>query len=349
MAQPVRSRISSRGTAWRLALAMGFASVVAGAAGPQKPVAPHRSPDDSSTQVLTLPTSAPPESGPDAQHLTEPLAGIPDLAAGLDNPEAARHYQTALVALKDHNASVAADEMNQAARLEPANALVWYGLAAVEARNQQLEPALGNVQRALGMGLPPAEARQAGELLASIRYQIERNRADEKAVTPIKLWGMYDAPLEDPSTATEDLPGRTVFKTWTPVLSEVSLWQVDGAAMIRGHWLERTTFTEAATYPHARHRDPQIKTTTYERWWAVTILIDADGSLEGSRMETCYRKAGDSCESHDDQLERVIPFHGSLLPNGDLAIVQDHAAGLTLRKKSRLAARPPAGVHIPLD
>src|SRR5713101_3213457 len=69
--------------------------------------------------------------------------------------EAERHYKTAMLAVKDGNLPIAAEEMQEAAKLAPDNAVVLYGLAVVQARNQQPEEALRNLDRAVRMGLPP--------------------------------------------------------------------------------------------------------------------------------------------------------------------------------------------------
>ena len=278
------------------------------------------------------------------------LAASRALTSSSGEPGAEEHYRTAVLAVKADDLSVAAEEMSEASKAAPENALVLYGLAVIQARNRQPELALPNLEDAMRRGLPGPEAARAPDLIASIRYAIKKNEAEQKKVTPLKLWGTYDIALDEPTQEFEDRSGRTIFKTRTPLSREMVLWKVDGEATVRGHWLEKNTLTEEFIFADARKHDPKPKTTTEEHWWLVTILINADGSLDGSRMETCTREAGFGCERPEEHRGKVITFKGHVEPNGDLTITQAGSdQALTLKKKSRVANTPPPDVHIDID
>ena len=327
--------------------------------------APCLAQQDSRTRALTLPGSgnfsneAP--AGDAHKEATQPVVGgsirTPGtVAAGLALPptagqgEAAQHYRAALLALKDENLGIAADEMNEAARLAPDNAVILYGVAVVEVRNQQPEKALTDIEKAVRLGLPEKEAAHADDLIASIRYAIRKNEVEQKKVTPTKLWGSYDVPLQDPTQESESQPGHTLYKTRLPLSREMFLWQIAGTNNIRGHWLDKNTYTEQISYTSSKKRDPEPKTTTEEHWWIVSILINPDGSLDGSRSETCFRHTGFTCEHDDPDSGKIITFKGRVEPNGDLTITEDDIKGeMTLRQKSRVTSLPPPGVGIPVE
>lgn len=315
------------------------------------------------TRVFTLPgapasTAEPQASQPQkttpettASKITAQLvAASQALAASSGDPSAEAHYRTAVLAVRADDLTVAADEMNEAAQASPENALILYGLAVIQARNQQAEQALPNMDKAMRLGLPGPESARAPDLVASIRYAIKKNEADQKKVTPLKLWGTYDAGVDPAAQEFEDRAGRTLFKLRTPLSREMVLWKVDSEAAVRGHWLEKNTLTEEFIFADARKHDPKPRTTTEEHWWLVTILINPDGSLDGSRMETCTRETGFGCENPDLKRGKVVTFKGHVEPNGDITISQTGSdQSMPLRKKSRVASTPPPDVHIDLD
>jgi hypothetical protein len=333
-------------------------------AAAQAVAAASAAPEYPGTRSITLP-GAPPSAGgaqPEAPHKAaaepDPAAAVPapqQVAASLalaqtaGAQDAEPHYQTAVLALKDKNLAVAADEMNAAAKLSPDNALVLYGLAVVEARNQQPELALPSIEKALQLGLPAKESAEAQTLIASIRYAIKKNEAEQKLVTPTKLWGSYEVPLDQPVQEFQERGGRTVFQSTVPVSRQMFLWKIDGASTIIGHWLETATRTDETIYKDSRRRDTQPKTITQESWWLVSILINPDGSLDGSRLQTCFRESGHDCDTGGAAHGREVTFKGHLEPDGDLTIVQDDGATLTLKKKSRVTTLPPTGVGIRAD
>jgi hypothetical protein len=318
--------------------------------------------ENTPTRSFTLP-GAPPaaEPQPDRSPKSTPEPLVPKippqivaaslaLTASSGDPNAEEHYKTAVLAVKAEDLAVAADEMTEASKAAPENALVLYGLAVIQARNQQPEPALPNLENAMRLGLPGAEAARAPDLIAAIRYAIKKNEAEQKKVTPLKLWGTYDTVLGEPTQEFEDRGGRTIFKTRTPLSREMVLWKVDGDATVRGHWLEKNTLTEEFIFADPHKHDPKPKTTTEEHWWLVTILINTDGSLDGSRMETCTRETGFGCEHPDLHRGKVLNFKGHVEPNGDLTIAQEKESQvLALRKKSRVASTPPPDVRIDLE
>ena len=313
------------------------------------------------TRSITLPGAPPAAGGAQPEPLHKATAE-PDAATVVPAPrevaaslalaqtagaqEAEPHYQTAVLALKDGNLAIAADEMNAAAKLSPENALVLYGLAVVEARNQQPELALPNIEKALQLGLPEKESAAAQTLVASIRYAIKKNEAEQKLVTPTKLWGSYDVPLDQPVQEFQERGAHTVFQSTVPVSRQMFLWKIDGSSTIIGHWLETATRTEETIYKDSRRRDTQPKIATQESWWLVSILINPDGSLDGSRLQTCFREVGHDCDTGRAAHGKEVTFKGHVEGDGDLTIVQDDGATLTLKKKSRVTALPPTGVGI---
>ena len=349
-----------------LILALALASAMPGAASQTsssnsgKAVATENTP----TRVFTLPGAQPSaaEQQTDRTQKTgatesrpvrtdaEVVAASIALPASSGDSNAEAHYRTAVLAVKAQDLAVAAEEMNEAAQASPENALIRYGLAVIQARNQQPELALPNLENAMRLGLPAPEAARAPDLIASMHYAIKKNEAEQKKVTPVKLWGTYDAALEEASQEFEDRGGRTLFKIRTPLSRQMVLWKVDGESTVRGHWLEKNTLTEQFIFADARKHDPKPKTTTEEHWWLVTILINPDGSLDGSRMETCTRETGFGCEHPDLKRGKVITFKGHVEPNGDLTITQGGSEQpLTLTKTSRVASTPPPDVRIDLE
>jgi len=280
----------------------------------------------------------------------EAVAASLALAPSSGDREAEPHYKTAVVALKDDNLAIAADEMAEAAKLSPDNALVLYGLAVVEARNKQPELALPNLEKAMSTGLPANEAKQAEDLIASVRYAIRKDEAEKKKVTPTKLWGSYEAPLEEPVQEFVDRAGRQIFETRAPLVRGMYLWRIVGESNIVGHWLEKTTLTEETIFADPKRHDVKPKVTTDEHWWLVSILINPDGTLEGSRMVTCVRQANSACPRPDPERGKVVSFKGRVEPNGDLTIRQENEEQeITLKKKSRMTTLPPYDVRIPMD
>ncbi len=329
-----------------------------------QPVKTAALPEYPPTRSITLPGARPaagqPQAGqPEKSPAEAPSGAAPPpevIAASLalepssGDPNIELHYKTALLALGREDLTVAAEEMKEAAKAAPENAVVLYGLAVIQARNRQPELALPNLENALRLGLPGPESARAPGLLASIRYAIKKEEAEQRKVTPLKLWGSYEGPVEDPVQEFEDRAGRTIFKVRTPLSREMYLWKVDGESTVRGHWLEKSTLTEEIIYADNKRHDAKPKTITEEHWWLVTILINPDGSLDGSRIQTCTRETGFGCERPDPRHGAVLAFKGHVEPNGDLALTQgDEKQPLLLKKKSRVASTPPADVHIDVD
>lgn len=321
-------------------------------------------PEDPPTRSITLPGSRPGGGQPQTEHPDRPpsepqtvsgpgpevMAASSALEPSSGDPNAEEHYKTALLALNRDDVSVAAEEMNEAAKAAPQNAVVLYGLAIVQARNRHPEMALPNLENALRLGLPSPEAARAPGLLAAIRYSAKKDEAEQKKVTPLKLWGSYDSAPDSPTQEFEDRDGRTYFKITTPLSREMSLWKVDGESTVRGHWLEKNRMTQEIIYADSKRHDPKPKTTTVEHWWLVSILINSDGSLDGRRMETCTREAGFGCEKPDPLHGAIYTFKGHVEPNGDITLTQgSDSQPLILRKKSRVASTPPEDVHIDVE
>jgi tetratricopeptide (TPR) repeat protein len=80
----------------------------------------------------------------------------------------------ALVALKNNDLEVAADELKQAADLAPNNALVLYNLAVVQSKQGDAQAGLKNLQRALAIGLPKKEKEAAENLEADLTYAAKK-------------------------------------------------------------------------------------------------------------------------------------------------------------------------------
>ena len=361
LAQWYKENRMSRGAELRAFLVFAAAATCAFSQAPstRSRKAPPFVSEDPGTRSITLPgtgrSAGEPQTGPLWNAVPEPnpstIAAGTTLSAteALGDLETERHYRTAVFALKEGNLAIAADEMTEAARQSPENALVLYGLAVVEARNQQPELALKALEKAMVLGLPKKESAEAEDLMAAIRYSIRKSEADQKKITPAKLWGTYDAGLEEARKDAEELPGRVVFKTWEPVSREVSLWKIEGETAILGHWFEKNTYTEETVYANIYRHDPKPKTSSEEHWWVLGITINPDGSLEGRRLETCSRQDAHSCEPIHDKPRRVVTFTGRLELNGDLTIVQADGTPIVLRKKSRLSTQAPPEAGIRLD
>jgi hypothetical protein len=101
---------------------------------------------------------------------------------GDSTEEAQFHYRVARVALDKNDLTVAARELNEAARLAPSNALVWYYLGFVESQRGNPTAAVEHTRRALRLGLPPKEKEEAEQLVAEATYSTLKTGADVKDV-----------------------------------------------------------------------------------------------------------------------------------------------------------------------
>jgi len=96
--------------------------------------------------------------------------------AEIQNPslEAQQHYKVATVALKNNDLEVAAEELNQAAKASPGNALILFSLATVQSKLERVEVAMENLKRAKQFGLPPEQREAAEELEINLTYQMKK-------------------------------------------------------------------------------------------------------------------------------------------------------------------------------
>jgi tetratricopeptide (TPR) repeat protein len=108
------------------------------------------------------------------------MAGAAQFPGQGDAEEGAFHDRVGRIALKDGDLTVAAHEFNEAARLTPSNAVVWYNLGVVESRRKNPKLAIEHLQRALRLGLPAVEKAAADELLATMTYKTQKTGADVK-------------------------------------------------------------------------------------------------------------------------------------------------------------------------
>jgi len=74
------------------------------------------------------------------------------------------HYQKAVAAIATDDWSTAKNELTQAKRLAPRNALVSYDLALAYQHTGQTKSALAELNRALQLGLPPEQEKAAESL-----------------------------------------------------------------------------------------------------------------------------------------------------------------------------------------
>jgi len=117
-----------------------------------------------------------------AIELSRGIVGANPTPARQREAEAEFHYRVALAAMRDGDLTIAARELNEAARLAPSNALVWYNLGIVESNRSNPAAAVQHFQRALQLGLAPAERSSAQDLLAEATYRMMKTGSDVKGV-----------------------------------------------------------------------------------------------------------------------------------------------------------------------
>jgi tetratricopeptide (TPR) repeat protein len=107
----------------------------------------------------------------------------PSSSSSNENTEEAQfHYRVARVALNNNDLTVAARELNEAARLAPSNGLVWYYLGIVESKRGNSTAAVEHTRHALTLGLPPKETEDAEQLVAEATYSTLKTGANVKDV-----------------------------------------------------------------------------------------------------------------------------------------------------------------------
>lgn len=95
------------------------------------------------------------------------------LAQSSNIQEAQLHYKVAQVALKHNDLNVALQELREAAKLAPQNALVHYYLAVVLKQQGGAKEGLEHLHLAMKIGLPVSERRAADNLLAELTYALK--------------------------------------------------------------------------------------------------------------------------------------------------------------------------------
>lgn len=104
--------------------------------------------------------------------LTMVCAG--DLRADNDAETAKFKYKVALKAIENGDWPVAEQNLREAARLAPDNALIWYNLAIVESKsNDKIREALDSLHKAISLGLSGKVKDQADDLLVDLTYKAE--------------------------------------------------------------------------------------------------------------------------------------------------------------------------------
>lgn len=99
---------------------------------------------------------------------------LPSALSLAQTNQAEFHYKVALAALKDDNLDIALKELQEAARLAPANALIQFNIAVVEDKKGDHTRAMDSLRRALTLGLPGELQAQADELRATLTYQNQK-------------------------------------------------------------------------------------------------------------------------------------------------------------------------------
>lgn len=97
-----------------------------------------------------------------------------------EEKEAQMHYRVALEALRNNDLLAAQDELTQASKLAPKNAVIWYNLAVVESRNNDPKSAMEHLQKALDLGIPREIADEADDLKAKLTYAARKQALSEK-------------------------------------------------------------------------------------------------------------------------------------------------------------------------
>jgi FKBP-type peptidyl-prolyl cis-trans isomerase SlyD len=108
------------------------------------------------------------------------LALIGSVAAQQTDLDKARfHYRVGVKALENNDLQVARDEFQEAARLAPQNALIWFNVALVQSKLGATKEAREALDRATNLGLPKELKERSEDLLASLEYAERRAQKDE--------------------------------------------------------------------------------------------------------------------------------------------------------------------------
>jgi hypothetical protein len=95
--------------------------------------------------------------------------------------EAQAHYQAGLAALEKNDLAAAEEEMQAAAKLAPKDALIRYKLAVIQAKRDERQASLKNIDVARALGLPKNLDEEALKLAADvIMKQLQANVAKSK-------------------------------------------------------------------------------------------------------------------------------------------------------------------------
>ena len=230
--------------------------------------------------------------------------------------QAQHHYNVALEALADHNLGIAAEELNKAVSLAPANALVQYYLAQVQSQQNVPASALEHLKRAISLGLPAKEADAAEQLLAKLEYRVRKDEADAVRVTPQKLVGLYEGEYkgvdDDPTPKWKpdnDDSGWESRDAWNTQGRTLSLNIVNGTHItgfirvdIRYVHEGREINNKMSNSERAAHEIYEKARTGSDgitrrredqaRYFFVDLAVTPDGKIEGTQRQVCYQYGG---------------------------------------------------------
>jgi hypothetical protein len=97
-----------------------------------------------------------------------------------EQKEAQAHYKVATLAMQDGNLDIAVKELEQASRLDPKNAVIWYNLAVVQSQKHMSSSALEAINQALTLGLPAKLKKAADEMQVKLKYEAEKSKQNPR-------------------------------------------------------------------------------------------------------------------------------------------------------------------------
>ncbi len=114
-------------------------------------------------------------------------------------------FKFAVAAMKKGDPLVAEDKLREAAALVPDNALLWYNLGAVQARNHRVYPASQSLERALAIGLTGEDRDVAENLLIELTYALGKPPKEPRVLANVVFFDV--APPRGPHNRSIRIEG----------------------------------------------------------------------------------------------------------------------------------------------
>lgn len=185
--------------------------------------------------------------------------------------QAKQHYQNAVATINKGDWQTAKNELQQAEKLAPGNALVHYDLALAYSHTGSPKSAQAELNKALQLGLPP-EQKQAGEQL---KKQLATSDVGEKTAPSTALSQAKSAEGEHPTTdiarwissnsqfAVDEVTAATEVFPWRVSLdSHVQVEAANGdGCLLSLHFQRRDRFHDTA---HWQQRDSLVPTAVLD-------------------------------------------------------------------------------------